>query len=122
MHDDYEVGYGKPPVNTRFKKGQSGNPFGGKPGRQTKRQLFDKLLHEVVTVTEQGQKKRMTKLQLVLSQLINKAASGDAKSMRVFLDVLDRHPMEPETFRIDREDQKWLGEFLMEAKEADDRY
>jgi hypothetical protein len=24
----YEVGYGKPPVHTRFKKGQSGNPRG----------------------------------------------------------------------------------------------
>ena len=26
----YEVGYGKPPVNTRFRKGQSGHP-GGRP-------------------------------------------------------------------------------------------
>ena len=25
----YEVGYGKPPVHTRFKKGVSGNPRGG---------------------------------------------------------------------------------------------
>ena len=28
--DRYEVGYGKPPKNTRFKKGMSGNP-GGRP-------------------------------------------------------------------------------------------
>ena len=26
----YEVGYGKPPVATRFKPGQSGNPKGAK--------------------------------------------------------------------------------------------
>ena len=26
----YQVGYGKPPVHTRFRKGQSGNP-GGRP-------------------------------------------------------------------------------------------
>jgi hypothetical protein len=25
---DYTVGYGKPPVETRFQKGQSGNPEG----------------------------------------------------------------------------------------------
>ncbi len=25
---DYEVGYGKPPRHTRFKKGRSGNPRG----------------------------------------------------------------------------------------------
>jgi hypothetical protein len=24
--DDFEVGYGKPPVRTRFRKGQTGNP------------------------------------------------------------------------------------------------
>jgi hypothetical protein len=30
--DDYDVGYGKPPQNTRFKKGQSGNPRGRAPG------------------------------------------------------------------------------------------
>ena len=29
----YEVGYGKPPKATRFKKGQSGNPK-GRPRRQ----------------------------------------------------------------------------------------
>jgi len=27
---DYEVGYGKPPRHTRFMKGQSGNPRGGR--------------------------------------------------------------------------------------------
>ena len=40
----YEVGYCKPPVNTRFKKGQSGNP-GGKPGPKcAKEKLFAQLL------------------------------------------------------------------------------
>ena len=29
---DYEVGYGKPPETTRFKKGQSGNPKGRPAG------------------------------------------------------------------------------------------
>ena len=29
---DYEVGYGKPPKSTRFRKGQSGNPAGRRKG------------------------------------------------------------------------------------------
>jgi len=32
---DYEVGYGKPPRDTRFKEGQSGNPRGRPPERRT---------------------------------------------------------------------------------------
>jgi hypothetical protein len=32
---DYEVGYGKPPRETRFKRGQSGNPEAGPPEQKT---------------------------------------------------------------------------------------
>ena len=32
MSDDYEVGYGKPPKDKQFKKGQSGNPKGRTKG------------------------------------------------------------------------------------------
>jgi hypothetical protein len=31
---DYEVGYGRPPIHTRFKPGQSGNPAGRPKGAQ----------------------------------------------------------------------------------------
>jgi len=32
---DYAVGYGKPPVGTRFQKGQSGNPEGRPRGTKS---------------------------------------------------------------------------------------
>ena len=31
---DYDVGRGKPPVRSHFKKGQSGNPRGPRPGER----------------------------------------------------------------------------------------
>ena len=43
MADDYEVGYGKPPKHTRFRKGQSGN-FLGRPKGSTNVQTEMKRL------------------------------------------------------------------------------
>ena len=40
----YEVGYGKPPVSTQFKKGRSGNPSGRPKARKQSR---DKLTYEL---------------------------------------------------------------------------
>ena len=37
---DYEVGYGKPPRQTRFSKGQSGNPRGRAPGAKDLKTLL----------------------------------------------------------------------------------
>jgi hypothetical protein len=42
---DYEVGYGKPPRETRFAKGQSGNPRGRPSGAKN----FATLLREALT-------------------------------------------------------------------------
>ena len=52
---NYEVGYGKPPVHTRFRKGQSGNPRGSTP--KTKpwdraNQLMLKEAYRPVTVRD----------------------------------------------------------------------
>ena len=54
----YEVGYGKPPRHTQFRKGQSGNP-GGRPRRTATERANALLLGEayrLVTVKMDGQK------------------------------------------------------------------
>lgn len=91
-----KVGYKRPPLRTRFKKGKSGNPNGRPPGALNKKTIHDqvaKLLCKVVgkkiSATEDGKHTRITKLEANFVQLANKAASGDLRAsqlmMRYFL-------------------------------------
>jgi Family of unknown function (DUF5681) len=41
---DYPIGYGKPPVETRFQKGQSGNPGGRRRGTKSLPALLSEAL------------------------------------------------------------------------------
>lgn len=120
--DNYEVGYGRPPKHTRFQKGRSGNPSGKKRPQEGPGQIFHRLLRENVTVTENGRRRAMSKLELVFSQLINKAASGNEKNFKLFLEVMSRFPPKAVTMRLDREDEQFLADFLAAAKAVDDEY
>jgi len=122
MDDDYEVGYGRPPKHTRFQKGRSGNPAGKKRPQEGPGQIFHRLLRENVTVTENGRKRTMAKLEVVLSQIINKAASGNEKNFKLFMEMMTRFPPEAVTMRLDRDDQEFLNQVVAAAKRLDDEY
>jgi hypothetical protein len=82
---NYDVGYGKPPRHSRFKQGRSGNPHGRPKGSSNMSTLLDHALNEQVVVSENGKRKRITKREAVLKQLVNKAASGEPKSIQLLL-------------------------------------
>lgn len=44
----YEVGYGRPPRNTRFRKGKSGNPAGRRKGAKNKPKLTTGAINDVL--------------------------------------------------------------------------
>lgn len=83
--EDYEVGYGKPPKQTQFVKGKSGNPKGRPKGAKNLSTMFDQACREKVTVNRRGRSVRMTKFQASAHQLANKAASGDLKAINSLL-------------------------------------
>ena len=58
---DYEVGYRNPPHHTQFKKGQSGNPRGRPCGSKNLKTLVNEVLNELVTITENGRRRKITK-------------------------------------------------------------
>ena len=83
---DYEVGYGKPPRHTRFVKGQSGNPRGRPPGAKSFTTLLDEALNERVLVAENGGRRKVSKRQAIVTQLVNRAATADFRAMKMLLD------------------------------------
>jgi len=86
-NEDYKVGYAKPPLHSRFQKGQSGNPAGRKKGVRSLNQEVIDALNEKVAVNQNGRRRTITKLQAALTQAFNKAAQGDPKMTKVMLDL-----------------------------------
>jgi hypothetical protein len=82
---EYAVGFGKPPQRTRFCKGQSGNPKGRPRGAKNLATLMEKVLKEPVVISENGKRRRITKREALIKQLVNKAIAGDPRSIKLLL-------------------------------------
>lgn len=80
--EKYAVGYGKPPKHTQFKKGTSGNKKGRPKGTKNFETLFQEEINQSIVITENGQRRRITKGKAIAKQLTNKAATGDLKAIQ----------------------------------------
>jgi hypothetical protein len=86
---DYVVGYGKPPLHTRFQKGRSGNPKGRPRGKKNMSTLLSAALDASIIVVENGRRKKITKREAIVTQLVNKSASADLKATQIVLAMRD---------------------------------
>jgi hypothetical protein len=75
------VGYKRPPVHSRFKPGQSGNPSGRAKGSQNLKTLFHKILKEQVSLREGVDVRKVTKAEAIMRSLVVAALKGDTRSM-----------------------------------------
>ena len=83
---DDQVGYRKPPRHSRFKKGQSGNPKGRPGGAKNLSTLLSEALNELVIVAENGGRRKISKRQAIIKQLVNQSAKGDWRATKLLLE------------------------------------
>jgi len=84
---DYAVGYGKPPVETRFQKGQSGNPQGRPRGTKKLVTLLGEVLSQRAGLPNPDGS-WMTKAEAIFFSLANQASTPDLKAKKLLFDVL----------------------------------
>lgn len=79
-----KTGYGNPPKETQFKKGQSGNPK-GRPKRKSFEEEILNELNALITINENGHSFRVSKQSALVKRLIAGALSGDIQAVKVLL-------------------------------------
>lgn len=86
VDNDYEVGYGKPPKYSQFKKGKSGNPKGRPPSSTFEEEApLRRYLLESITVFVKGKKVQMPAVEVIIKSMIQKAAQGCHRSQKLLL-------------------------------------
>lgn len=85
MDKEYGIGYGKPPKQYQFKKGQSWNKNGRPKNSKNTYVLLDEILSQTIPITENGKIMHISKRNAVLIQLVNKAVKGDLKATNALL-------------------------------------
>jgi hypothetical protein len=101
---EYEIGYRKPPLHTRFQKGKSGNPKGRPRGKKNMSTLLSTALNASIVVVANGRRKKITKREAIVTQLVNKSAAADLKATQIVLSMLrelesqDDGPADPAVF------------------------
>jgi Family of unknown function (DUF5681) len=109
---DKPVGYGNPPVHSRFPKGRSGNPGGRKKDSRN----FRTVLEEVMAreVEQPGKNRPIPLIEALFLKLADCGLKGDWKAIESLLDRAERHAVhrdEPQP-ELPEEDAQMLEEFF----------
>lgn len=108
--DGYKVGYGRPPKQWQWKKGQRGNNSGRRKRKpESYGELLDKILNETVFGQENGKTVSMTRRKAWVSGLVNNAIDGVPLAERILM-MFERPDFAPtgggaEIIDVDSEDE-----------------
>jgi len=118
---EYEVGFGKPPLRSRFKPGQSGNPKGRPRGSKNLATLLEEELNARVPITENGKRKNVTMRKAISKQTVRKAAAGEERFIKLVFEF-DQHRSVREASApsddapLDQDDRKVMKDLIEQLK------
>lgn len=84
------VGYGRPPVERRFKPGQSGNPKGRPKNRKDVAGMLKDILERPIKIRGGSGVRNISMLQAILEVTANKAVAGDARALGFVMQVVEK--------------------------------
>ena len=85
---DYQIGYKKPPVATRFKKGNRANPRGRPRGSKNLATLLERALDAAADADASETHGRLTKRELVVARLVERSAGADLAATKLLFELL----------------------------------
>lgn len=88
----YEAGYGKPPKQTQWKKGQSGNPSGKKKKPESIKDKIKKIASEEIIVHKNGSPVAMSNLEAMLRKVFMEAQNGNPQFCKLIIQEFGLDP------------------------------
>jgi len=90
--DNGAVGYRRPPADRQFKPGQSGNPKGRPKGSKNFVTTFAAILNRPIKIRDRnnGKTRTVSKLEVMIESITNKAMAGDAKAFATVIQFADK--------------------------------
>lgn len=76
-----EVGYGKPPIHSRFKPGQSGNPKGRPKEAKGLKTLAREILTKKVPVRTAAGQRKISRIEVAIEKTFELAMKGNPKAL-----------------------------------------
>jgi Family of unknown function (DUF5681) len=91
----YDVGYGRPPVHSRFQPGQSGNSAGRRKGQPTPNEIFAKEAARLVKIKQGDTVETITKFEAIVRRMLQLGMDGDIAAARLVLIGLTQNAPDP---------------------------
>ena len=112
----YEVGYGKPPKQSQFRPGQSGNPKGRPKGARSLFALLREDLQRKVQLGENGKVTTVTRAEAVVRRVVADTLGGKASQTRLLFSLLETLEAQdaavPEDRSLSKADAELIGNLL----------